>query len=96
MLLEAKVDQRAELRVGFQNHVAAAATVTPGGTTLWDVFLAPPGHDTVTAAAAGDGDQRLINKLHVAGGSSGLAHAVVAAGLMYVEVHFARRRLGLS
>src|SRR5271165_6508005 len=63
VLLEAKLDQRAQLRDGFEDDVAAAPPVAAGRTAFGDVLLAPPGHDAVAAAAAADRDRRFVYKL---------------------------------
>jgi hypothetical protein len=43
-------------------HVAASATVAPGGPALGDVFLPAEGHTTVAAGTGRYFDQRFISK----------------------------------
>jgi len=46
----AVAQQRVVVWIGFQIDVAAVAAIAAGGTSAWNVFLAPEGHATVAAA----------------------------------------------
>ena len=67
MVLVSVVDERRELRVGLDDHIASAATVPAVGASLGNEGLAPEGHASRAAVAALNIDVGKIGKgvLHV-------------------------------
>jgi hypothetical protein len=64
LLLEAEVDQRPELGIGLEDHIAAATAVPARRAALRNVLLPPPRNDAVAALPGRHVDRRLINELH--------------------------------
>ena len=58
----AKVEQRGQSFVHFEDHAAAVAAVAARGSALWDVLLSAKGDRAIAAVTAVDADARLVDE----------------------------------
>jgi len=62
MMFETIIDERRQLLICLQNHIATATPVSPIGPTLGNVGLTPEGHAAGTAVSTFYADMYLVDK----------------------------------